>query len=127
MHSRSIRNGTGNRRQTRIPDKAWRWILSITPERLPYNPRFCEEYTLFRPGKPPHRYRSEGCTFRMNHTGLHAWQEDRACSAAPGSHFRARGGCPRENGTFALVKFCHMPVHRNRYPARMNTDYADVP
>jgi hypothetical protein len=51
------------RRQTRVPDKAWRWILSITPERLPYNPRFCEEYTLFLPGKPPHRFRSEGCTF----------------------------------------------------------------
>ncbi|MFA5295391.1 MAG: hypothetical protein WC382_07750 [Methanoregulaceae archaeon] len=52
MHSCSIRNGTGNRRQTRVPDKAGRWILSITPERLPYNPRFCEEYTPFLPGKP---------------------------------------------------------------------------
>jgi hypothetical protein len=45
----------------------------------------------------------------------------------PWISFQGPGGCPWENGTFAPVKFYHMPVHRNRYPARMNTDYADVP
>ena len=42
MHSCSIRNGTGNRQQTRVPDKTWRWILSIAPERLPYTRGFAK-------------------------------------------------------------------------------------
>ena len=126
MHSCSIRNGTGNRRQTRVPDKAGRWILSITPGRLPHNPRFCEEYTLFLPGNLLTVTGRKGAPFEGTlQNSPRGRKIERALRpldliSGPG------GGCPRENGTFALLKFCCVAAHRNRYPARMNTDYADL-